>query len=78
MLLTGGALNKFLIQLISNQTPTELVNPTNEIISFKEALIFAFLGVRKIRGEINCLASVTGAKCDSIVGLIYEYINKCS
>jgi len=71
MLLTGGALNKFLIQLISNQTPTELVNPTNEIISFKEALIFAFLGVLKIRGEINCLASVTGAKINHSSRIIF-------
>ncbi len=79
MLVTGGgAFNAFLIELISGKTPVELVIPANEIINFKEALIFAFLGVRKIRGEINCLASVTGAKCDSIVGLIYEYINKCS
>jgi anhydro-N-acetylmuramic acid kinase len=48
--------------LISEKTTVELVIPANEIISFKEALIFAFLSVLKIRGEINCLASVTGAK----------------
>jgi anhydro-N-acetylmuramic acid kinase len=58
----GGAFNTFLIELISEKTTVELVIPANEIISFKEALIFAFLSVLKIRGEINCLASVTGAK----------------
>ena len=72
MLLTGDAFNKFLVQLISNQTPTELVNPPNEIISFKETLIIAFQGVLKYRGEINSLESVTGAKKDNIVGLIYD------
>ena len=72
MLVTGGgAFNTFLIELISNQTLIELVTPSNEIINFKEALIFAFLGVLKVRGEINCLASVTGAKCDSSVGIMY-------
>jgi anhydro-N-acetylmuramic acid kinase len=68
----GGAFNAFLIELISGKTPVELVIPANEIINFKEALIFAFLGVLKIRGEINCLESVTGAEKDNIVGLIYD------
>jgi anhydro-N-acetylmuramic acid kinase len=72
MLVTGGgAFNAFLIELISGKTPIELVIPANEIVNFKEALIFAFLGVLKVRGEINCLASVTGAKCDSSVGIMY-------
>jgi len=71
MLLTGVAFNKFLIQLISNQTPTELINPTNEIIIFKEAMIFAFLGVLKYRGEINFLASVTGQKRITVQGWFF-------
>ena len=72
MLVTGGgAFNVFLIELISGKTPVELVIPANEIVNFKEALIFAFLGVLKTRGEINCLASVTGAKCDSSAGIVY-------
>ena len=72
MLVTGGgAFNAFLIELISGKTPVELVIPANEIVNFKEALIFAFLGVLKVRDEINCLASVTGAKCDSSAGIMY-------
>jgi anhydro-N-acetylmuramic acid kinase len=72
MLVTGGGVfNKFLIELISGSTPVELVIPANEIINFKEALIFAFLGVLKIRGEINCLASVTGAKKNHSTGLVF-------
>jgi anhydro-N-acetylmuramic acid kinase len=73
MLVTGGgAFNAFLIELISGKTPVELVIPANEIINFKEALIFAFLGVLKIRGEINCLASVTGAKKNHSTGLVFH------
>jgi anhydro-N-acetylmuramic acid kinase len=72
MLVTGGgAFNAFLIELISEKTEIELIIPANEIINFKEALIFAFLGILKYRGEINCLSSVTGAKCDSSVGIMY-------
>ena len=72
MLVTGGGVfNTFLIELITKQIKVELAIPSNEIINFKEALIFAFLGVLKYRGEINCLASVTGAKCDSSAGIMY-------
>jgi anhydro-N-acetylmuramic acid kinase len=67
----GGAFNTFLIELISEKTPVELVIPANEIVNFKEALIFAFLGILKIKGQINCLSSVTGASRDSSSGIIH-------
>ena len=73
MLVTGGgAYNSFLIELISNQTSTEIIIPNDEIVNFKEALIFAFLGVLKYMGEINCLASVTGATCDHSSGMVFS------
>ena len=73
MLVTGGgAFNTFLIELISEKTPVELAIPANEIINFKEALIFAFLGVLKFQGEINCLASVTGSKKNHSSGLVFH------
>jgi anhydro-N-acetylmuramic acid kinase len=72
MLVTGGgAFNTFLIERIKTHCKVQVTLPQNRIIEFKEALIFAFLGVLRWRGEINCLKSVTGAKRDSSGGAIY-------
>lgn len=67
----GGCLNTFLIQQVKKMTLTNLVIPSLEIVNFKEALIFAFLGVLKLRGEINVYSSVTGAENDHSSGEIY-------
>lgn len=71
MISGGGAYNLFLIDLLRKYINKEIILPSNEIIEFKEALIFAFLGVLKLRGENNCLASVTGASADSSGGVLY-------
>ncbi len=57
----GGSYNSFLIKQIQKQTATKIVLPEVELIDFKEALIFAFLAVLKLRGEVNCSPSVTGS-----------------
>jgi anhydro-N-acetylmuramic acid kinase len=49
----------------------EIIIPDNKTLEFKEALIFALLGVLKLRNEINVLSSVTGAKMDHSSGVIY-------
>ncbi|WP_179345372.1 anhydro-N-acetylmuramic acid kinase [Winogradskyella ursingii] len=62
VLITGGGVyNDFLIDRLKFRTSITMVIPDNEIVEFKEALIFGFLGVLKERGEVNCLKSVTGA-----------------
>lgn len=77
MLVTGGgALNAFLVERIRNSTKTQLVLPGLDIIHFKEALIFAFLGVLRWTGESNCLSSVTGAVRDNTGGAIYHPFKK--
>ena len=66
----GGAFNTFLISLINQQTKAKLVQANKELIEYKEALIFAFLGVLKLENIPNCLSSVTGAKMDAVGGVI--------
>lgn len=69
----GGAYNDFLIERIQFHLPEmEIIIPSNKILEFKEALIFALLGVLKLRGEINVLQSVTGAKDNHCSGVIYH------
>ncbi|PKP46566.1 MAG: anhydro-N-acetylmuramic acid kinase [Bacteroidetes bacterium HGW-Bacteroidetes-12] len=67
----GGAFNSFLIERIISYTTNKIFVPKDTLVEFKEALIFAFLGVLRLRNEINCLASVTGAKRDNVGGNIY-------
>jgi anhydro-N-acetylmuramic acid kinase len=70
----GGAYNDFLIEKIQFFLPEmRIVIPDTKTIEFKEALIFALLGVLKLRNEINVLASVTGATHNHSSGEIYEY-----
>jgi anhydro-N-acetylmuramic acid kinase len=68
----GGAYNDFLIERIQHYLPEmKIIIPEKKILEFKEALIFALLGILKLRNEINVLSSVTGAKMDHSSGYIY-------
>lgn len=72
----GGAYNDFLIERLQFHLPQmDIVIPDVKIIEFKEALIFALLGVLRLRNEVNVLSSVTGSKYDHCSGMIFD-INK--
>ncbi|MBS1506435.1 MAG: anhydro-N-acetylmuramic acid kinase [Bacteroidetes bacterium] len=68
----GGALNSFLIELLQARLSPhqEVVVPDKTLLNFKEALVFAFLGVLRLRNEINVLKSVTGASQNSCSGVL--------
>lgn len=66
----GGVFNTFLIDLIKSKTCTEIIIPEKNIIDFKEALIFALMGVLRINNENNVLASSTGSSEDHCSGLL--------
>lgn len=76
MLATGGGVfNSFLMQrmqeLFKEKVDLEIVIPEKKIIGFKEAILMALLGVLRMENIPNCLASVTGARRDTIGGAIY-------
>jgi anhydro-N-acetylmuramic acid kinase len=68
----GGVFNQYLMTRIQHYSTSEITIPNQEIIEYKEALIFAFLGVLRIRNEVNCLQSVTGAISDNCGGVIHQ------
>lgn len=69
----GGAYHQFLMDELQLKIPdTVLYIPDDNLIQFKEALIFGFLGVLRLRNEVNALASVTGATKDHSSGVIFE------
>lgn len=72
MLMTGGgALNTYLAERIAAWSGLALAPVDKTLIAYKEALIFALLGVLRFEGRPNCLRSVTGARHDNIGGAIY-------
>lgn len=78
MLITGGgAFNNYLIEKIEEYTGPEvqLVIPDNTVINYKEALIFALLGVLRLENKINAMRSVTGAAKDTCGGSIIGNIS---
>ena len=68
----GGVFNSFLMQRVIFHSKAKILVPSKELIEFKESLIFAFLGVLRIRNEVNCLQSVTGAERDNCGGVIHQ------
>ncbi|HSV77396.1 MAG TPA: anhydro-N-acetylmuramic acid kinase [Bacteroidales bacterium] len=69
----GGALNQFLISLIGSKIHphTRAIIPDAEVVHFKEALVFAFLGVLRVHGLLNTISGVTGSSRDHSSGAVY-------
>jgi len=67
----GGVYNNFLIKLMRENYGLNIMIPEKEIIEFKEGLIFAFMGLLRMRNENNVLATVTGSEEDHSSGLIH-------
>ncbi|MDI3480278.1 MAG: anhydro-N-acetylmuramic acid kinase [Rikenellaceae bacterium] len=67
----GGAHNKFLIERLTDLYDGQIILPNKEIIDYKEAIIFAFLGVLRWIGLPNTSTKVTHSAKESCSGAIY-------
>jgi anhydro-N-acetylmuramic acid kinase len=67
----GGAHNIFLINALRFEKGLKFVVPENNIVNFKESLIFALMGILRLENKINCLSGVTGASIDTSAGTLY-------
>ncbi len=67
----GGAYNKYLIKLLKKHISKNITIPSKKIIEYKEAMIFAFMGLLRILQIENSLSSVTGSSANSIGGSVY-------
>lgn len=68
----GGARNLYLIQRMQETGKTKLILPEAELIDFKEAIIFALLGVLNVVGSVNVFYSATGSLKDHVGGALYR------
>ncbi len=67
----GGAFNSFLLERLKNYTNAKLIVPKKEIVDYKEAVIFALLGLLRILKIDNVRSDVTGSKKDNCGGAVY-------
>ena len=70
----GGAHNRYLIEELQKSLAglgIKLDSLPDAVVDFKEAIIFAFLGLQTLLGRPNALATVTGAKLDVCGGSIH-------
>ena len=67
----GGAKNNYLIERIQSHSNAEIVRPNEELINFKEAIVFGFLGALYLNNDFNTLSDVTGATKNVIGGILH-------
>jgi anhydro-N-acetylmuramic acid kinase len=72
----GGAFNHFLVEQIQQRSGLEIEVPSPQIVQFKEAIIFAWLGLLRVLGKPNVACSVTGAPSDISAGSLWGNFRK--
>jgi anhydro-N-acetylmuramic acid kinase len=70
MVTGGGALNGFLMDALNSYGKGKFTYeaPDKKTVEFKEALVFAFLGLQRLLGKSNVSSQVTGSKKDVSAG----------
>ena len=77
MLVTGGGAKNTLFIDLLQQAAGDTINlhvPGEQLIDFKEAIVFAFLGFLRLENKVNCLKEVTGASQSVSGGVIYDQL----
>lgn len=69
----GGAFNAFFIDILQSAFDGDLILPNENIINYKEAIIFAFLGARFLRNEPTTISAVTGAPYALRTGTLHDF-----
>jgi anhydro-N-acetylmuramic acid kinase len=71
----GGAFNAFLMARILEHCgdSVSIIVPDTDVVKYKEAMVFAFLGVLRVCNETNSFRSVTGAIRDSSGGVMVGF-----
>jgi anhydro-N-acetylmuramic acid kinase len=64
----GGAFNPVLMDHIRTHSEADFIIPDASLVKFKEALIFALMGVMRVENKVNIIKTFTGAKTDSVSG----------
>lgn len=67
----GGVKNKFLEEKLRKKQGDSMQTPSELLIDYKEAMVFAFLGLLRLKGKNNILSSATGASSDSCAGMLH-------
>lgn len=67
----GGAKNYYLIERIKFHLDGIVQIPENQLIDYKEALIFGFLGALYLQNQTNSISTVTGAERETIGGVLH-------
>lgn len=73
----GGAFNSTLIDHIKSHTEAEVIIPENDIVNYKEALVFALLAYLRVNNTNNTSAAATGAQQDIISGALSGNFSNC-
>jgi len=68
----GGAFHQFLLERIKIVSNKNLHVPEKELVNFKEAMVFAFLGVLNYLGRVNVFDSATGSVKQHVGGAMYR------
>jgi anhydro-N-acetylmuramic acid kinase len=72
----GGAFNLALMDHLKSHTDAELIVPDNNLIQYKESLVFGLMGLMRVLNQNNVNAEGTGAKSSSIAGSLHGDYSK--